>query len=129
MGETGLRVIYVALRALLIQRITFGRNLFLISACARDTEVFREFPQFIQVLFFFFVSSPSSSSSSPSSSSSSSSSLLGWQYSPMRTLMGFPQSALFFYLSLQDVILHFVIFVCAHFPPSAFFLGGGGLSS
>jgi hypothetical protein len=49
---------------------------------------------------------------------SSSSSLLRWHYSPMRTfasLMTHSQSALFFDLSFQLLILHFLMPVCTQF--------------
>jgi hypothetical protein len=41
--------------------------------------------------------------------------LLRWHYSPMRTLMGFSYSVLFFDLSFQFLILHLLVPVCTHF--------------
>jgi len=44
--------------------------------------------------------------------------LLRWHYSAMRTfssLMELPQSALFFYLSFQFLILHLLISLCTQF--------------
>ena len=38
--------------------------------------------------------------------------LLRWHYSPLRTLMDFSTSALFFYLSFQFLILHLLASVC-----------------
>jgi hypothetical protein len=44
--------------------------------------------------------------------------LLRWYYSPMRTfayLMDFSQSHLFYYLSINFVIMHLLVYVCTQF--------------